>query len=158
MGKDKLRVLLAPWSAQHAIAVPPSSTIGRIIARAPDNMGHSPARIERPGRPKPVRRPAKTRKLKNLQTAAMTLWAVDTIEGVCEGMRRYVLTLIDPVLAIALAVALRSKHDHHTAAVAQALAEGLQPNPSGKLMLLSDSGSEFKGAFNQTLKRLGLSH
>jgi hypothetical protein len=31
LGKDKLRVLLAPWCAHHDIPVPSSSTIGRII-------------------------------------------------------------------------------------------------------------------------------
>jgi transposase InsO family protein len=73
-------------------------------------------------------------------------------------MRRYILTLIDPVSAIAFAVATPSKHARHTAIAAQALAEGLLANPRGKLMFLSDNGSEFKGAFDQTLKRLGLTH
>jgi hypothetical protein len=82
LGKDKLRVLLAPWCAQHAIALPSSSTIGRIMARAPDKMRHAPARIDRLGRPKPLRRPTKTRKPKGLQAAPMTLWAADTIERV----------------------------------------------------------------------------
>jgi transposase InsO family protein len=158
LGKDKQRVLLVPWCAQHAIPLPSSSTIGRIIARAPDKMRTSPARIDRLGRPKPVRRLAKTRKPKDLKAAPMTLWTVDTIERVRDGMRRYLLTLIDPVSAIAFAVALPSKHARHTAAAAQALAEGLLPNPGGKLMFLSDNGSEFKGAFDQTLQRLNLTH
>jgi transposase-like protein len=47
LGKAKLHVLLAPWCAQHGIALPSVSTIGRIIARAPDTMRHALSRIDR---------------------------------------------------------------------------------------------------------------
>jgi transposase-like protein len=50
LGKAKLHVLLAPWCAQHGIALPSVSTIGRIIARAPDKMRHAPARIDSRGK------------------------------------------------------------------------------------------------------------
>jgi transposase InsO family protein len=55
-------------------------------------------------------------------------------------------------------VALPSKGARHTAAAAQALIEGLGTNPGHTLMFLCDNGSEFKGAFDQTLQRLGLTH
>ncbi len=60
LGKAKLRVLLEPWCAQHGIALPSVSTIGRIICRAPDKMRHTPCRIDSRGRVKPPRRHAKT--------------------------------------------------------------------------------------------------
>lgn len=62
LGKAKLHVLLAPWCAQHGIALPSVSTIGRIIARAPDKMRQAPSRIDRRGRSKPLRRHTKPRK------------------------------------------------------------------------------------------------
>lgn len=86
----------------------------------------------------------------------MTLWAVDTIERVCDGIRRYILTLIYPVSAFAFAITLPSKRPRHNATAAQALAEGLPANPGSKLVLLSDDGSDFRGAFDQALQRLGL--
>ncbi|WP_438438516.1 hypothetical protein [Hydrogenophilus thermoluteolus] len=36
----------------------------------------------------------------------MTLWALDTIERVRDGVRRYILTLVDPVSRCAFALAL----------------------------------------------------
>ncbi|MEW6695209.1 MAG: DDE-type integrase/transposase/recombinase [Pseudomonadota bacterium] len=134
------------------------STIGRIISRAPDKMRLVPQRLDARGRPKPVRCARKARKPQDLKAAPLTLWAVDTIERIRDGVRRYVLTAIDPVSATAFAVALPSQHARHSAQVAQALVQGLAADTSRKRLFLSDNGSEFKGAFDQTLARLGLTH
>ncbi len=60
-GKAKLHVLLRPWCAQHGLALPRVSTIGRLIARAPDRMRHTPSRLDARGRPKPRTRRRKSR-------------------------------------------------------------------------------------------------
>lgn len=156
LGKAKLHVLLEPWCKEQKIPLPSVSSIGRIIARAPDKMRHSPQRIDSRGRWRPLRRVRKTRKPKGLKTAPLTLWAVDTIERVREGLRRYILTVIDPCSAIAFAVALPSKHARHSAAVAQALIDGLAEH--GPLQFLSDNGSEFQGHFEEVLQQHGLTH
>jgi len=44
LGKTKLHVLLGPRCARHGIARPTVSTIGRIIAKAPDKIRHAPSR------------------------------------------------------------------------------------------------------------------
>lgn len=42
LGREKLKVLLAPWGQTQGIAIPSERTLGRIIAGAPDKMRHSP--------------------------------------------------------------------------------------------------------------------
>ena len=56
----------------------------------------------------------------------MHLWAVDTIQRVSDGMRRYIMTLVDPNSRIAFAVAIPTKHAKHTAKVFDALLMVLQ--------------------------------
>jgi hypothetical protein len=48
--KAKFLVLLGPWCARHGIALPSVSTIGRILAKAPDKMRHAPSRIDSRGK------------------------------------------------------------------------------------------------------------
>ncbi|MBU2763943.1 helix-turn-helix domain-containing protein, partial [Acidithiobacillus caldus] len=116
LGKEKLHVLLAPWCRAHGIPLPSVSTLGRIIARAPDKMRQSPARLDARGRPKPIKRSRKPRKPKGVTTTALQCLAVDTIERVRDGLKRYLVTFIDPASAFALAVALPSKATRHTQA------------------------------------------
>ena len=85
LGKAKLHVLLKPWCHAQGLALPSVSTIGRIIARAPDKMRHAPQRLNAKGRPKSVRRFTRLRKPKNIEAIPMSLWAVDTIERICDG-------------------------------------------------------------------------
>jgi len=83
----------------------------------------------------------KVRKPKRLKISPLSFWAVDLIERVRDGIRRYILTLVDPKSRIAFAVALPSKHSRNTAEVLKAL---LSVNPTCK-GLLSDNGSNLRG-------------
>jgi len=56
----------------------------------------------------------------------MHLWAVDTIQRVSDGMKRYIMTLVDPNSRIAFAVAIPTKHAKHTAKVLEPLLVVLQ--------------------------------
>jgi transposase InsO family protein len=153
LGKDKLHVLLAPWCEEQGIALPSASTIGRIIARAPDKMRFSPRRIDAKGRIKPLCRHPKPRKPKGERTAPLECLAVDTIERVRDGLRRYLVTFIDPASAFAFAVGLPSKATRHTQAALQATLALLPQKPR---VLLSDNGSEFEAGFAQTLQHHGI--
>ena len=46
LGKERLHRLLAPWCAEQGITLPSVSTIGRIIAEAPDKMRLVPKRLD----------------------------------------------------------------------------------------------------------------
>lgn len=142
--------MLAPWCREHGLQLPSVSTIGRIIAAAADKMRHAPARIDRRGRPKPVRRHPKPRKPRGVRTVPLQCLAVDTVERVRDGLRRTILTCIDPASAFGLAVALPSKAACHTEA---ALAAILSLLPAKPKVVLSDNGSEFEAGFAKLLKR-----
>jgi hypothetical protein len=88
-------------------------------------MRVTPHNIDRNGKVKIKKREFKTRKPKNLQTKPMHLWAVDTIQRVSNGVRKYIMTLIDPNSRIAFAVAIPTKHTKYTAKVLEALIDGL---------------------------------
>ena len=153
LGKTKLHVLLAPWCQQHGMALPSVSTIGRIIARAPDKMRFAPARIDARGRSKPLRRQPKPRKPKGAATAPLECLATDTIERIRDGLRRYLVTFIDPASRLAFAFAIPSKSARHTQAALQATLALLPAQPQ---VLLSDNGSEFEAGFAQTCQAHGI--
>lgn len=153
LGKSKLHVLLAPWCEAQGIALPSASTIGRIIARAPDTMRHAPARLDSKGRVKPVKRPVKPRKPNGARTPALACLATDTIERIRDGLRRYLVTFIDPTSRLAFALAVPSKSSRHTQA---ALRATLSLLPTPPQILLSDNGSEFEADFARTLKEHGI--
>nr|WP_269461313.1 helix-turn-helix domain-containing protein [Hydrogenophilus thermoluteolus] len=46
LGKERLHRLLVPWCAEQGITLPLVSTIGRIIAEAPDKMRLVPKRLD----------------------------------------------------------------------------------------------------------------
>ena len=164
LGKAKVHVLLAPWCAENGLPCPSVSTIGRIIARAPDRMRVTPRRLDRNGRAKPVKRKQKLRKPKDMRSEPLQLWACDTIERVRDGIRRHIITFLDPTSRIAFAVGLPSKASKNTTTALTALLASLSgeahglPSASRPLAFLSDNGSEFMGAFDALLAERGIPH
>ena len=155
--------LLQPWCEENNLPVISESTIGRVISNAKDKMRLTPYRIDSKGKIKPKKRVFKNRKPKNLKSKPMHLWAVDTIQRVSDGMRRYIMTLVDPNSRIAFAVAIPTKHSKHTAKVLNALIDGLSDTITTKtkpksLFILSDNGSEFMKEFDALVKQKGLKH
>ncbi|BAF69839.1 integrase core domain-containing protein [Nitratiruptor sp. SB155-2] len=159
IGKAKLYHLLKPFCEAKGVKTPSESTIGRIIAKAPDTMRLVPYRIDTKGKVQPKKRVQKSRKPKNLKTKPFELWAVDTIQIVSNGIKRYILTMIDPLTRIAFAVAIPSKRAKHTAYALEALIDGITSiKHKRKLAILSDNGSEFKKEFDALLEQKGLTH
>ena len=163
LGKAKLHAMLKPWCETKGLALPSESTIGRIIARDKEKMRFTPYRIDRNGKRKPIKRTQKTRKPRKLTTPPMHLWAVDTIQKVSDGIRRYIMTMIDPHTRIAFAVALPTKHAKHTSRALEALIEGVIGNVAIKakpesFAILSDNGSEFMKEFDALLKEKQITH
>jgi len=155
LGKQRLQVLLAPHCEQHRIALPSASTIGRIIAKAPDKMRHAPARLDARGRPKAIKRIFKRRKPKDLAGKPFELIACDTIERIKDGLHRYIVTFLDPKSRFAFALATSTKNSRKTAAALHSLHHLLPISPR---FMLSDNGSESLGAFENTLKAQGITH
>jgi len=159
IGKAKLYVLLKPWCKENKLDLPSESTIGRIISRDENKMRVIPHRIDRNGKIKPKKKVIKNRKPKGLKTKPMHLWAVDTIQRVISGSRRYIMTMIDPNTRIAFAVAIPTKHTSNTSKVLEALIDGLDiPSIQNNFSILSDNGSEFKKDFDKLLEDKQLTH
>jgi len=154
LGKARIHVLLKPWCEDRGLPCPSESTIGRIISRAPYKMGVIPLRLDARGKVKAVKHIQKARKPKDFKYTPLKLWLADTIERVRDGIRRYIITFIDPKSRIAFGMTLPSKHSRHSAMALEALIEGNQ----GIEFLLSDNGSEFEGAFDELLKERGIQH
>jgi len=152
IGKAKLYHLLKPFCEAKGLKTPSESTIGRIIAKAPDKMRMFSYRLDSKGRVKPKKKERKNRKPKNLKTKPFELWAVDTIQIVSQGIKRYILTMIDPTTRIAFAVAIASKKAKDTAIGLEALIDGItsikQQQKKHTLAILSDNGSEFNPNFS----------
>jgi hypothetical protein len=94
-----------------------------------------------------------SRKPKQVLAQALEVLACDTIERIRDGIRRYIVTFIDPVSHLAFAWGLPSKHARHTA---RALNLSLSLLPKAPKRLLSDNGSEFEADFAQVLQQHGI--
>jgi transposase InsO family protein len=116
-------------------------------------MRHAPARIDSRGKATPLRRHTKSRKPKQVKAKALEGLACSTRERIRDGMRRYIVTFIDPVSHFAFAVGLPSKHARYTA---RTLDSGLSLLPQRPTTVLSDNGSKFKADFAQLLKERGI--
>ncbi len=141
LGKDKLHVLLRPWCAQQRLPLPSASTIGRIVARDPRKMRHTPRRLDSRGRPKPLARKRKPRKPKVPQTRPLEMFASDTVVRMRDGLRRYLFTFIDP----------RSRFAVAFISLCQLL-------PQPPRFVLSDNASEFLGHFQRHLEQQHITH
>ena len=109
-------------------------------------MRFAPARLDSWGRVKPLRRHVKPRKPQGAKPAPLPCLATDTLERVRDGIRRDLITFIDPASAFAFAVPRKAPRQTR-AALEVPLALLHQP----PRVLLSDNGSEFEAGFAQVL-------
>lgn len=151
LGKGKLARLIKPFCLTQGLQVPSESTLGRLIADAPDKMRH--AKVKR--RPARSRTP-KTRKPKGFRAQYPGhCVALDTVERVRDGMRRYVLTAIDLYSRVSVSVATKS----HTSTAAQHfLALAATVFPYRIETVLTDNGSEFMKHFSSAVADHTLNH
>ena len=156
LGKEKLFAKLVSFCQQKALALPSVSTIGRMIASAPDKLRSSAHRINAKGQRKRFTRAAVTRKPKNVQLKPLECLAYDSIIRQREGVKRYILTSIDPSTHLAFAYAPPSGASSHAAKLHEAIADAFPDFAQAKA--LTDNGSEFKGQFAKRLADSGVTH
>ena len=151
LGKGKLAVLLKPFCLSHGLQAPSESTLGRLIADAPDKMRHAPLK-RRPQR----RATPKTRKPKGFRAQYPGhCVALDTVERIRDGMRRYVLTAIDLYSRVSVSVATTS---HASAAAQRFLDLAAAVFPHRIQTVLTDNGSEFMKHFARAVAEQTLDH
>lgn len=156
LGKEKVFAKLVPFCLLHGLCLPSVSTIGRMIASAPDKLRTSAWLINAKGQRKRFTREPVTRKPKGLQLQALECLAFDTIVRQREGIKRYILTCIDPKTHVAFAYAPPTASSLHAAKLHQAITHTFPDYAKAKA--LSDNGSEFKGHFAKRMSDHQLTH
>ncbi len=151
LGKGKLAVLLTPFCLTQGLHAPSESTLGRLIHDAPDKMRHAPVK-RRPARNKTP----KTRKPKGFRAQYPGhCVALDTVERIRDGLRRYVLTATGLYSRVTVSVATTS---HASAAAQRFLELTAQVFPFRIQTVLTGNGSEFMKHFASAVAGHTLRH
>jgi transposase InsO family protein/transposase-like protein len=156
IGKDKIYPLLQAFCEKNALSCPQSSTIGRIIADAPDKMRVFPIKVRHNGTVVLKKRPKKARKPKDFKaTYPGHCGSFDTIERFIHGCRRYVITFTDLHSRFSFAWSTTS----HASKAAEEFFDSVQQVfPYPLQFALTDNGSEFMKHFDLRLRQLYITH
>lgn len=156
LGKEKVFTKLVPYCQKNDLTLPSVSTVGRMIANAPNKLRSSAVHINAKGQRKRFVRAPVTRKPKGVQLKPLQCLAFDTIIRQREGIKRYILTCIDPATHIAFAYAPPSAGSAHAAKLHDAITHTFTDFKGAKA--LTDNGSEFKGHFAKRMTAKQLVH
>ena len=155
LGKDKVHLLLLPFCKKNKLPLPKPSTIGLLI-KDMGGLRKFPVKVRHNGQVVARKRVKKTRKPKHfVATHPGHCVALDTVERIIHGNRRYVITFTDLSSRFSLAWATRS-HASQAAKEFFDLTTFLFPFPMQ--YVLTDNGSEFMKHFDQEIRRLHLTH
>jgi len=158
LGAEKIHPLLLKFCDRRELKCPQSRTIARIIADDPEKMRIFPQRISHFGKIKPINRQKVLRKPKDLKPEYPGhLIALDTIEKIINGNRRYVITFEDIYTRFSFAWSTKS-HASKAAEEFFELCLKVFPYSFNFLWVLTDNGSEFKKHFTAKLMELHLIH
>lgn len=158
LGPDKICPLLKEHCLEEQLKYPQPRTIARIISDDPDKMRTFPQKISHFGKVKKVNRKKALRKPKDFKPEYPGhLVALDTIEKIINGNRRYIITFEDIYVRFSFAWATKS-HASKAAEEFFELCLKVFPSSLNFLYVLTDNGSEFKKHFSERLRELYLTH
>jgi transposase InsO family protein len=158
LGPEKIHPLLSSFCGERGLKCPGPRTIARIIADDPEKMRVFPKKISHFGKIKSIKRQKVLRKPKGIKPEYPGhLIALDTIEKIIQGCRRYVITFEDIYTRFSFAWATKS-HASKAAEEFFQLCLKVFPYSFNFLWVLTDNGSEFKKHFAEKLKELHLTH
>lgn len=156
LGKNKIYPLLRQLTQESKLPCPAASTIGRIIADAPDKMRLCPQKVRHNGTIVQKKRAKKLRKPKDFKaTYPGHCGSFDTIERFVHGCRRYIITFTDLYSRFSFAWSTTS----HASKAAQEVLDLITmvfPHPLHHV--LTDNGSEFMKHFDQALRDRHTTH
>ena len=157
LGKDKLYPELKEFCDSKNLVCPKSKTIGRLIKDL-GGLRMFPQRISHFGKIKPIKRQKVIRKPKDFKAEYPGhCVALDTIEKIIDGRRRYVITFEDLFTRFGFAWETTS-HASLAAKEFFDLCRKVFPFSFAFMFVLTDNGSEFKKHFTNELKNLHLIH
>jgi len=155
LGKEKLYPILKSFCVAKNLPCPKSKTIGRLIKDC-GGLRIFPQKVRHNGKVAPVQRQQVLRKPKDFTVEYPGhLVALDTIEKIIHGSRRYVITFEDIYARFSFAWATTS---HASLAAKEFFDYCRMVFPFPFAFVLTDNGSEFKKQFAEELKRLHLIH
>lgn len=158
LGSEKIYPLLLRFCQENNLTCPQPRTIARIIADDPEKMKIFPQKISHFGKIKKQNRQKVLRKPKDIKPEYPGhLIALDTIEKIINGNRRYVITFEDIYTRFSFAWSTKS-HASKAAEEFFELCLKVFPYSFNFLYVLTDNGSEFKKHFTEKLKELHLTH
>ena len=158
LGSEKIYPLLLEFCQEKNSKCPKPKTISRIIADDPNKMRIFPQRISHFGKIKKANRQKVLRKPKDLKPLYPGhLVALDTIEKIINGNRRYIITFEDIYTRFSFAWSTKS-HASKAAEEFFAMCVKVFPYSFNFLWVLTDNGSEFKKHFSEKLRELHLTH
>ena len=151
--------MLLKFCKKENLKCPKPRTVARIIADDPDKMRIFPQKVSHFGRIYKANRQKVLRKPKEGLKPEYPghLIALDTIEKVIHGNRRYVITFEDIFTRFSFAWATKS-HASKAAEEFFAMCIKVFPYSFNFLWVLTDNGSEFKKHFSEALRQLHLIH
>jgi len=155
LGKEKLYPELKEFCDTEVLSCPKPRTIGRLIKdlgglhRFPQKVSHF-GKIKKADRQKVPRKPLDFKALYPGHCVAL-----DTIEEIIHGSRRYVITCEDLFGRFAFAWATSS---HASKAAAEFFSSFRLLFPYPVTFVLTDNGSEFKKHFTEELLKLQITH
>lgn len=157
LGKEKLHPELKAWCDKQGLVCPSVATIGRLIADDPSKMRMRVSRPSCAGRRIQRRdRKIKARKPKGyVPRKPGECLALDTVEKIVQGSRRYLITATDVYSRFCFAYATKSHASKEAAHVFQSVF-GAFPYPIKRV--LTDNGSEFMKHFEAEIQKQHVIH
>ena len=157
LGKEKIHPLLMKYCLQTKINAPSVATIGRLISDDPMKMRSFVRRPSCSGRRIQVknRRKRLIKPKGYVATSPGECIALDTIEKIIGGCRRYLVTSTEHCARFGFAYATKSHTSKEAAKVIKAICESF---PHKTSFVLTDNGSEFMKHFQTELDRRGIAH
>ena len=157
LGKEKMYPELKEFCDSKNLVCPKPKTIGRLIADL-GGLRMFPQRISHFGKIKPIKRQKVVRKPKDFKAEYPGhCVALDTIEKIIDGKRRYIITFEDIYTRFSFAWETTS-HASMAAKEFFTLCRKIFPFSFAFMFVLTDNGSEFKKHFSEELKNLHLVH
>ena len=155
LGKEKLYPILKTFCDGKNLPCPKPKTIGRLIKDC-GGLRMFPQKVRHNGKVVPIKRQKVLRKPKDFKVEYPGhLVALDTIEKIIHGSRRYIITFEDIYTRFSFAWATTS---HASLAAKEFFDYCRFVFPFPFVFVLTDNGSEFKKHFSEELKRLHLTH
>lgn len=155
LGKEKIHVFLKPFCETQKLLSPKPSTIGLLIKDL-GGLRRFPVKVRHNGMIVPRKRVTRLRKPASfVATHPGQCVALDTVERIIHGSRRYVITFTDLASRFSLAWAGTS----HASKAAQEFFDLTRfLFPFRLSYVLTDNGSEFLKHFDEALRELHLTH